>query len=48
MTENEISRVIIDAAFEVHSQLGGPGLIVSGKEGAICSARLEAISCGDE
>lgn len=27
MTENEISRVIIDAAIEVHRELGGPGLL---------------------
>ena len=25
--ENEISRVIVDAAIEVHRELGGPGLI---------------------
>jgi GxxExxY protein len=27
MTENEISKVIVDAAIEVHRELGGPGLI---------------------
>jgi GxxExxY protein len=27
MDENEISRVIVDAAIEVHRELGGPGLI---------------------
>ncbi len=27
MTENEISRVIVDAAVEVHRTLGGPGLL---------------------
>ncbi len=27
MHENEISRVIVDAAFEVQRELGGPGLI---------------------
>jgi GxxExxY protein len=27
MTENEISRIIVDAAIEVHRELGGPGLI---------------------
>ena len=27
MTENEISRKIVDAAIEVHRELGGPGLI---------------------
>jgi GxxExxY protein len=29
MTENEISKVIVDAAIEVHKSLGGPGLIES-------------------
>lgn len=29
MTENEISRVIVDAAIEVHRTLGGPGLLES-------------------
>jgi hypothetical protein len=27
MTENEISRIIVDAAIEVHRELGGPGLL---------------------
>src|SRR5438045_3549072 len=27
MTENEISRVIVEAAIEVHRTLGGPGLL---------------------
>ena len=29
MTENEISREIVDAAIEVHRELGGPGLLES-------------------
>jgi hypothetical protein len=29
LTENEISRVIVDAAIEVHRELGGPGLLES-------------------
>lgn len=29
MTENEISKIIVDAAVEVHKTLGGPGLIES-------------------
>ena len=29
MTENEISKVIVDAAIEVHRELGGPGLLES-------------------
>ena len=27
MTENELSGIIVDAAIEVHRELGGPGLI---------------------
>jgi len=27
MTENEISKIIVDAAIEVHRVLGGPGLL---------------------
>jgi hypothetical protein len=27
MHENEISKVIVDAAIEVHRTLGGPGLL---------------------
>jgi GxxExxY protein len=27
MTENEVAKVIVDAAIEVHRQLGGPGLL---------------------
>jgi GxxExxY protein len=27
MTENEISKVIVDAAIELHRELGGPGLL---------------------
>ncbi len=29
MTENEISKMIVDSAIEVHRSLGGPGLIES-------------------
>jgi GxxExxY protein len=29
MTENEISKVIVGAAIEVHRELGGPGLLES-------------------
>ena len=35
MTENEISKVIVDAAIEVHRVLGGPGLIESVYEEAL-------------
>ena len=27
MTENEISKIVVDAAIEVHRTLGGPGLL---------------------
>ena len=29
MEENEISRIILDAAITVHNELGGPGLLES-------------------
>lgn len=29
MTENEVSRVVVEAAIEVHRTLGGPGLLES-------------------
>lgn len=29
MTENEISKIILDAAITVHNELGGPGLLES-------------------
>lgn len=35
MTENEISKVIVDSAIEVHRELGGPGLIESVYEEAM-------------
>ncbi|MDX9721515.1 MAG: GxxExxY protein [Myxococcota bacterium] len=35
MTENEISKVIVDAAIEVHRVLGGPGLLESVYEEAL-------------
>ena len=35
MTENEISKVIVEAAIEVHRELGGPGLIESVYEEAM-------------
>lgn len=36
MTENEISKVIVDAAIEVHKSLGGPGLLEGVYEEALC------------
>ena len=35
MTENEISKVIVDSAIEVHRTLGGPGLLESVYEEAL-------------
>ena len=35
MTENEISRLIVDSAIEVHRTLGGPGLLESVYEEAL-------------
>lgn len=35
MTENEASRVVVDAAIEVHRTLGGPGLLESIYEEAL-------------
>ena len=35
MTENEISKVIVGAAIEVHREMGGPGLIESVYEEAL-------------
>jgi GxxExxY protein len=36
MTENESATVLVDAAIEVHRQLGGPGLLESVYEEALC------------
>ncbi len=36
MNENEISRVIYESAIEVHRELGGPGLLESVYEEALC------------
>jgi GxxExxY protein len=35
MTENEISKIIVDSAIEVHRELGGPGLLESIYEEAL-------------
>ncbi len=35
MTENEVARVVVDAAIEVHRTLGGPGLLESVYEEAL-------------
>ena len=39
MTENEISKVIVEAAIEVHRTLGGPGLL----EGVFMLCALAAL-----
>ena len=36
MNENEISRLIVQSAIEVHRALGGPGLLESVYEEALC------------
>jgi len=36
MTEDEISKIVIGAAIEVHKTLGGPGLLESVYEEALC------------
>ena len=36
MIENEISKLIIGAAIEVHKELGGPGLLEDIYEEALC------------
>lgn len=46
MTENELSREIIGAAIEVHRELGGPGLLESIYEEALCAElELQGIRC---
>lgn len=35
MDENELSKIIVDAAIEVHRELGGPGLLESVYEEAL-------------
>lgn len=36
MDENEISKIIVGSAIEVHRELGGPGLLESIYEEALC------------
>jgi GxxExxY protein len=40
MNENEISKVIVESAIEVHRELGGPGLIESVYEEALVEELL--------
>lgn len=42
MTENDISRIIITSAIEVHKTLGGPGLLESVYEEALAWDLLQA------
>jgi len=42
MTENEISKLVVDSAIEVHRTLGGPGLIESVYEEALAWELAEA------
>jgi GxxExxY protein len=46
MNENEISKIIVESAIEVHRELGGPGLIESVYEEALVeeltNARVES------
>jgi len=44
MDENQISKVIVDAAFEVHRELGGPGLLEVAYEESLCH-ELELRGC---
>lgn len=41
MTENELSKIIIDCAIEVHRTLGGPGLLESVYEEALVFELLQ-------
>ncbi|MFN8484669.1 MAG: GxxExxY protein [Anaerolineae bacterium] len=41
MTENEVSRHLVAAALEVHRTLGGPGLLESVYEEALCYELLQ-------
>jgi GxxExxY protein len=43
VTENEISRVVVDAAIEVHRTLGGPGLLESVYEEALAELELRGV-----
>jgi len=45
MTENELSRIIVTAAIEVHRTLGGPGLLESVYEEAF-AYELKQAGCG--
>ena len=45
MHENEISKIIVDAAIEVHRVLGGPGLLESVYEEAlVCELEQRGVS----
>lgn len=45
MTENEISKVVVEAAIEVHRTLGGPGLLESVYEEALaCELEMRGLA----
>jgi GxxExxY protein len=47
MTENEIAKIIVDAAIEVHRELGGPGLLEDVYEEALAEElRLRGLKVG--
>ena len=48
MNENEISKVIVDAALDVHRTLGGPGLLEAVYEEALALELEEVVEQGDE
>ncbi len=46
MNENQLSREIIGASIEVHRELGGPGLLESIYEEALCvELRIRGLEC---
>jgi hypothetical protein len=43
--ENEIARVVVDAAIEVHRTLGGPGLLEAVYEEALAFELVSRTAC---
>lgn len=49
MTENEISKIVLDAAIEVHNVLGGPGLLESAyRDSLVAELRLRGLEVKKE
>jgi len=46
MTENEISKVVVEAAIEVHRTLGGPGLLERSPSSPPPRSRAISSVCG--